>query len=232
MSIVLAALAISAAAGCGGDPRIALASKVPGLKPEELHAAAIPGMFEFMRGGDVLYISADGRYGIAGDLYDLRSNSDLTENRRREMRLRLMATVSESQMVIFGPKNARYTVTVFTDVDCTYCRKLHSEIAEYNRLGIRVRYMFFPRSGPNSESWIKAEQVWCSPDRNEALTRAKRGESLDVKLCADAPIAREYELGEQFKVKGTPVIILGNGELLPGYVPPPELARQLASLAQ
>ena len=94
-------------------------------------------------------------------------------------------------MLIFGPKDPRYTVTVFTDVDCAYCRRLHSQIAEYNRLGIRVRYLFYPRSGPNTDSWTKAEEVWCSDNRNDALTRAKLGEELKAKPCAGNPVARD-----------------------------------------
>ena len=108
-------------------------------------------------------------------------------------------------MLIFSPKNPLYTITVFTDVDCQYCRKLHSEIAELNRLGVRVRYMFYPRTGPNTESWRKAEVVWCSADRNEALTRAKAGAQLDMnKTCGPTPVAREYALGQSLGVRGTP----------------------------
>ena len=131
-------------------------------------------------------------------------------------------------MLVFGPKDPKYTVTVFTDVDCGYCRKLHSQIAEYNRLGIRVRYLFWPRSGPDTESWTKAEQVWCSANRGEALTRAKRGETLNAPTnCSGLPVAREYELGKEIGIRGTPAIVLGSGEMLPGYLPPAQLLQQL-----
>ena len=97
----------------------------------------------------------------------------------------MLNSVPESQMVVFSPKDPKYTVTVFTDIDCGYCRKLHSEMAKYNELGIRVRYLFYPRTGPNTESWSKAVAVWCSPNRNEALTRAKRGEDIKMNKCGD-----------------------------------------------
>jgi thiol:disulfide interchange protein DsbC len=209
------------------DPRAGIASKIPGVKAEDLHPSPIPGMYELMRGTDAAYVSTDGKYAILGDLYDLRANDNLTENRRRDLRLKMLAAVPESQMVIFGPADAHHTVTVFTDVDCAYCRRLHSQITEYNRLGIRVRYVFYPRTGPNTESWAKAEQVWCSADRKEALTRAKLGQALPAKPCADNPVAREYELGRQFNLQGTPAIVLGNGDMLPGYVTPVELAQEL-----
>lgn len=212
------------------DPRVTVASKVPGARPEDVHATPIPGIYEIIRGTDAAYVTADGKYAIAGDLYDLRTNVNLTDKERRETRLKLLAQIPESQMVIFGPKSARHTITVFTDVDCPYCRKLHSQIAEYNRLGIRVRYLFYPRTGPNTASWTKAEEVWCSPNRNEALTEAKLGQTLHVKLCPNTPVAREYELGQQFDLEGTPAIVLGNGDMVPGYVSPLELANMLRTV--
>lgn len=213
------------------DPRIELAGKIPGTTAEELHASPIPGMYELVRGTDIAYVTSDGKYAISGDLYDLAANDNLTEARRRDVRMKLLATVPESDMVIFGPHDPKYTVTVFTDVDCAYCRKLHSQIAEYNRLGIRVRYMFFPRTGPDTESWKKAEVVWCSPDRNEALTRAKAGAQLDMsKTCDSNPVAREYALGQSIGVHGTPAIVTEKGDYIAGYMPPRELAQQLKDL--
>jgi thiol:disulfide interchange protein DsbC len=135
-------------------------------------------------------------------------------------------------MLIFGPQDAKYTVTVFTDVDCAFCRKLHSQIAEYNRLGIRVRYLLYPRTGPNTSSWTKAEQVWCSPDRNDALTRAKLGQDLKTKPCTDNPVAHSYKLGQDFALQGTPAIIMTDGELLGGYEPPDVLVKSLQDAAK
>lgn len=210
------------------DPRIALAKKIPGTTPEELRASPIPGIYELERGSDIAYVTADGKYAITGDLYDLAKNSNLTEARRREVRMKLLAGIPESDMVVFGPKNLKYTVTVFTDVDCPYCRKLHSQIAEYNRLGVRVRYMFYPRSGPNTDSWAKAEQVWCSANRNEALTKAKLGQDLkSPKSCAGSPVGRDYAMGQKFDIRGTPAIVMNDGEMLGGYLSPMQLVQRL-----
>lgn len=209
------------------DPRVEVASRIPGAKVEQLKATPIPGMYEYTRGTEIAYVTADGKYAISGDLFDLAKNDNLTEQHRRELRSKLIAAVPEDQMLIFGPKDPKYTITVFTDVDCAYCRKLHSQIAEYNRLGVRVRYLMYPRTGPNTSSWTKAEQVWCSADRNDALTRAKLGQDLKAKPCADNPVARTYQLGQDFSLQGTPAIILADGDLLPGYVPPDVLVKQL-----
>ena len=210
------------------DPRIELAKKIPGTTPDELHASPIPGMWEVVRGTDIAYVTSDGKYAISGDLYDLAKNDNLTEVRRKDIRMKLLATVPESDMLIFSPRDPKYTVTVFTDVDCAYCRKLHSQIAEYNRLGVRVRYLFYPRSGPDTESWAKAEQVWCSTNRNDALTRAKLGEELkSPKSCGNSPVGRDYAMGQQFDIRGTPAIVMNNGEMLGGYVSPMQLVQHL-----
>jgi thiol:disulfide interchange protein DsbC len=176
-------------------------------------------------------LTADGKYFLDGNLYDMDSHVNLTEDLRTKARLAMISAVPESQMLIFGPKNPQYTITVFTDVDCAYCRKLHSDMAELNKMGVRVRYMFYPRTGPNTESWKKAEVVWCSSDRNEALTRAKAGATLDLtKTCPATPVAREYALGQSIGVRGTPAILTENGDYLAGYSPPKELVQQLNDL--
>lgn len=209
------------------DPRAQIASKLPGVRAEDLRASPIAGIYELTRGTNIAYVSSDGKYAISGDLIDLASNDNLTEERRRNARAKMIGAIPESDMLVFGPADPKYTVTVFTDVDCAYCRELHSRIGEYNRLGIRVRYLFYPRSGPNTESWSKAEQVWCSGNRNEALTQAKLGMPLKAKPCANNPVAREYALGRDFDLRGTPAIVMADGELIGGYLPPAELAQHL-----
>ncbi len=217
-----------------GDPRIALAAKIPGARPEDLRATPVPGIFELTHGTDISYISADAGFVFAGDMYKVTNTAEfpnLSEVRRRELRLGLLAKVPESQMLVFGPDNATHTITVFTDIDCPWCRKLHSQIAEYNKLGMRVRYLFYPRTGPDTESWAKAETVWCASDRKAAFTRAKLGEKLALKACPGSPVAREYQLGRDIGITGTPGVVLESGELIPGYLSPPQLLAHLKEAA-
>jgi thiol:disulfide interchange protein DsbC len=218
--------------GQAADPRAALLKRLPaGSKVEDLRPSPIPGIYELVQGADISYLTADGKYFIDGSLYDMDSRENLTEAVRARARLAMISAIPESQMVIFSPKNPLYTITVFTDVDCAYCRKLHSEIAELNRLGVRVRYLFYPRTGPNTDSWKKAEVVWCSPNRNEALTRAKSGAQLDMgKTCDATPVAREYALGVSIGVRGTPAIITERGDYITGYMPPRDLVQQIKDL--
>jgi thiol:disulfide interchange protein DsbC len=235
LSIAVAALAlygVAAAADDASDPRVALLKRLPpGAKLEDLHPAPIPGLYEFSEGAAISYLTADGKYFIDGNIYDMATRQNLSEIRRAQARVALIAAIPESQMIIFSPDNPRYTVTVFTDVDCQYCRKLHSEIAEINKLGVRVRYVFFPRSGPGTESWHKAEAVWCSANRNEALTRAKLGNPVDTsKICASTPVDREYKLGLNIGVRGTPMIVTESGDLISGYLPAHELAQKVKEL--
>jgi thiol:disulfide interchange protein DsbC len=224
--------ASAAAAPASADPRVALLKLLPaGAKIEDLKPSPIPGIYEFTQDADVSYLTADGKYFLDGNLYDMHSRENLTEQLRTHARMEMIAAVPESEMLIFSPPNPKYTITVFTDVDCQYCRKLHSEMAELNRLGVRVRYMFYPRTGPNTESWRKAEVVWCSANRNDALTRAKAGAELDMnKTCGSTPVAREYALGESIGVRGTPAIVTESGDYIAGYMPPKELVAQLKEL--
>lgn len=209
------------------DPGIAAVSaRIAGSKPEEFRTTPVAGMFEYRHGAEIIYVTQDGRYAFTGDLFSMGDRVNITEARRKELRLKLLADVPESSMVIFAAQQPKYTITVFTDIDCGFCRKLHSQIAEYNRLGITVRYLAFPRNGPGTESWAKAQQVWCAPDRKDALTRAKLGEALHVARCDD-PVAREYSLGRALGISGTPGIFTSSGDMLPGYMPPDELVSEL-----
>ena len=215
------------AAAAKPDPRAVIVKKIDGIKLEDVRVSPVSGMYEVTHGSDISYLSGDGRYAILGDLVDLDTDVNLSEARRRGIRARIIETVPETEMLVFSPKDPKYTITVFTDIDCGYCRRLHSQIAEYNKLGIRVRYMFFPRSGPDTESWHKAEAVWCASNRTDALTRAKNGENIKSPKCPTDIVKRDYELGNKLNVTGTPAIFLASGEMLPGYAPPAELVQYL-----
>jgi thiol:disulfide interchange protein DsbC len=212
------------------DIRVQLAKKLPGAKPEDVRSTPIAGMYEITLGSSTAYISADGKYLISGDLYEIDSKTNLTEDRRTEGRVKSLATVKDADLISFGPTMAKHSITVFIDVDCGYCRKLHSEIAELNKLGVRVRYAAYPRSGPGTESWAKMEAVWCAKDRRNALTRSQLGEDLGPAKCGATPIASQYKLGEDMGVNGTPAIFTEAGDYIGGYLPPQKLLEQLEVL--
>lgn len=201
-------------------------SLVPGMKIDSVAKLADTNFYEAVIGGEILYFSEDGQYAIQGDVIDLKTRLNLTESKRNQIKKQALAELNEDDMIVYEPKKVEHTLTVFTDIDCGYCRKLHQQMAEYNDLGIRIRYMAFPRSGPGSESYNKAVSVWCSKDKQQALTDSKRG--LDIaQVSCENPVAKHFEVGRKMGVTGTPALFLENGELLPGYVPPKELKKIL-----
>jgi thiol:disulfide interchange protein DsbC len=199
-----------------------------GAQPDSVAPTAIPGLYEIVVGGQVLYLSADGRFVVQGEILDLDTRANLTDTRRGELRGKTIEAVGEDQMVIFAPEGpVKHTVTVFTDIDCGYCRKMHEQMPTYHQEGIKIRYLWFPREGVGSASYNKSVAVWCADNRQEALTRAKRGENVELKTCEN-PVRAQYELGQKLGVRGTPSLILESGEMIPGYVPPAQLAELLA----
>ena len=142
----------------------------------------------------------------------------------------MMSEIPNEQMIIFSPDEVKYSVSVFTDVDCTYCRRLHSQIDEYLAAGIEVRYLLYPRNGPRSASWVTAEQVWCSDDRNEALTLAKLDQKFSTGECDSSMISTHYLMGQDVGLRGTPAIVFENGQLHSGYLSAQQLSEQLAAL--
>lgn len=209
--------------------RAAIAAQFPGVKPDQIKPSPVAGVFEVAMGADTAYVSADGKYLFSGDLYEVASRRNLTEAGRSTARSKALAKLDERDMIVFGPAAAKHTITVFTDVECGYCRKLHGEIAELNKLGVRVRYLAYPRAGPDTDDWAKMVAVWCSKDRNGALTKAKQGQPVDAK-CGATPVAKQFELGEEMGVQGTPAIFTVSGDYIGGYLPPKEMVRQLDEL--
>jgi thiol:disulfide interchange protein DsbC len=200
-----------------------LAKVLPGYKVDGIRQTPVTGLYEVVMGPRVVYVSGDGRYLIEGRMIDLALRKDLTAPQEAEARKRVVDGIGEKNMVIFSPPSYKHTITVFTDLDCAYCRKLHSHIAEYEAEGIRVRYVFFPREGVGSDSFHKSVAVWCSPDRQAAFRAAKQGQEIPRRNCPN-PVREEMKVAESLGISGTPAIVLDNGDLIPGYVPPRRLA--------
>ena len=209
--------------------RAAIKANMPDLDPEQVRPSPLPGVYEIQIGMNFGYVTADGRYLIAGDLTDLKTRQQITEDRRRTARVALVSKLDKDGYIEFAPETlpAKYTVTVFTDVDCGYCRMLHRQIKDYNARGIAVRYLFFPRTGPNTPSFYKAEEVWCSADRKAALTQAKAGVDLKGDRSCANPVMADLQAAADLGLRGTPSIVLPNGELVPGYRAPDELLEAL-----
>jgi len=199
---------------------------LPNLPVDGIAASPIPGLYEVTFGSQLFYMSGDGKYLMQGEITDLMTREPVTENRLKQLKKAALDRMDESDMIIYGGDDLPYTVTVFTDIDCGYCRKLHSQMAEYNRLGIRVRYLAYPRAGINSASYKEAVSVWCADDPKDAMTRAKRGEKLPARTCEN-PVRAQFELGQDFGIRGTPALVLDNGEVIPGYVKPAALQAAL-----
>ncbi|MBK1721861.1 DsbC family protein [Thiocystis violacea] len=209
--------------------RKALKGVVPDMEITNIQPAPIAGLYEVMAGTDLMYVTADGRYFMSGHIVDLTDRKDLTEPRLAEARKRLLDKVGESEMVVFSPEKPKHTISVFTDIECGYCRKLHSQIADYEKEGIRVQYLFFPRAGKGSPAYEEAVSVWCAGDneaRGTAMTKAKSGQQIEAKTCAN-PVDAHMALGNDLGLRGTPAILTDTGELIPGYVAPKQLAARL-----
>ncbi|MGB1142028.1 MAG: DsbC family protein, partial [Halioglobus sp.] len=143
---------------------------------------------------------------------------NLTEKRRDGERLALMAGVAKEDMIIFSPEGETRThISVFTDITCGYCRKLHQEVPELNRRGIEVRYLAYPRAGLGTPGFAQLVTAWCAKDPREALTQLKNGEQVPAQSCADNPVAAQFELGQAVGVRGTPALVTEDGTLVPGY---------------
>ena len=218
--------------GGPGDRDLAdvLRRRLPDINITAIESSPIPGMRTVeIDQGVVLHVTEDGSYAIAGILYALTDDGpvDPFEARKTEKRLALLADVPMEQMIVFAPEGeARVVLNVFTDPDCGYCRQLHADVPELNENGVEVRYLAFPRTGIGSATYDKMVSAWCADDRQDAITRLKRGRVISSKSC-DNPVAEHYAIGQRVGVQGTPTIITADGEMIGGYVPAEQLLQGL-----
>jgi len=200
-----------------------LHKRFPDLEISTIRAAGIPGWYEVMLGAEVVYVTGDGRYLFQGDLLDLDQHRNLTEEQRTRTRVALLKGIPANDMIVFAPTKTQHSIYVFTDVDCPYCRRLHKDVPKLNAMGIAVKYLAFPRAGIDSQTYHEMEAVWCAKDRNKALTDAKNGMKIQVAKCDD-PVKRQFLIGQDMGIRGTPAIYLEDGRQIGGYLTPDELA--------
>ncbi|PKI12665.1 bifunctional protein-disulfide isomerase/oxidoreductase DsbC [Colwellia sp. 12G3] len=203
-----------------------------GLTVVKVEKTAVPGIALLVTSQGLFYASYNGEFFIQGKVYSLGTTvTDIGEESLAKVRLAGLKNF-EDDMIVYKAENEKYVVSVFTDITCGYCRKMHKQMADYNARGITFRYLAYPRSGIKdrtgnlSQGFKDLRSVWCSDDTAKALTKAKSGTGIADRIC-DAPIEAQFDFGRQIGVSGTPAIILSNGMMIPGYQPPEQLEELL-----
>jgi len=217
-----------------------LEKKLPGIDISSVEPSPKEGLYQAFYNGQLLYVSSDGQFLFTGNMLGLSGDAPLNHTEEAmaakaselsPQRAEVIASIKEDDMVVFKAENEEYAITIFTDVDCAYCRKLHKEVPQLNARGITVRYLAFPRAGVGSSAYDKLVSVWCAEDKALAMDNAKLRRQFSPKTCTN-PVASQYELTREFGLNGTPALILSDGELIAGYVPFEELHEHLKSKSE
>jgi thiol:disulfide interchange protein DsbC len=199
-------------------------------EPTSIQQSVMPNMYQVMYGTEVVYVSADGKYFLAGDLINMETRENLSDVAKQSVRKGILDR-QDNKPVVFKAKNEKHVLQVFTDIDCPYCAKLHREVPALNEKGITIEYLMFPRAGLKSQSYTKAVSMWCADDNKQAMTDAKERKPIASKVCEN-PIAAQYNLGQEVGVTGTPALVTKSGKLIPGYMPADRLAAMLEADAK
>ena len=208
--------------------RKALTERLPKAADATIKQSPVKGLYEVLSGGQVMYMTGDARYVIDGSMFDLEQRRNLTEETRSVVRKQVVDDLGEDNMLVYKPKGeTKHTITVFTDIYCPYCQRLHQEMDQYLEQGVKVRYVFLPFKG--KKSFDTSVSVWCADNQNAAMDKAKAGEDIPTKTC-DNPISEHQSLATTLGIRGTPAIMLENGYLNPGYVPADKLVQQMQAM--
>jgi thiol:disulfide interchange protein DsbC len=203
-----------------------------GTKIESIEPTPIKDMFAVYYGDlQPIYVTKDGSFFIYGDIYKINNNSisNFTEDSISQKRKSILSEIPSNELISFKSDNEKFSVIVFTDVDCGYCRKLHNQIEEYNKLGISIHYAAFPRSGMGTSAFTKMVGAWCSANPKDSISKLKNNKNLDLSFCDTQPVSKQYIIGQKLGVNGTPAIFSMDGVMFPGYIEPEELLLKLKS---
>jgi thiol:disulfide interchange protein DsbC len=210
----------------------AIAKLAPNIRVDVIEPAPMPGFYQVIASGQMLYISADGKYMMHGDLIDLGRKQNASDDAWARFRKAELAKVPASERIVYAPANPKYTISVFTDVNCGFCRALHEHIAAFNKEGIAVEYLAWPReglvttSGSSTATYTEMTSIWCAKDRKAAFTAATAGQAPAPATCTNA-VKDQFNLGVKLGVSGTPAIYGPDGRTLGGYVTPEQLLQAL-----
>jgi thiol:disulfide interchange protein DsbC len=231
IAVASSAQPAAAAASPAGSPEARAREVLRGLDPriqvDYVGPAPVPGFREVIAGGQVVYVSDDGKYLLQGSLLDVARRKDMTEAAMAKVRVEVLKGIPMGDRIVFAPAGTpKHRVVVLTDIECGYCRKFHSEVNEHLKRGIQVEYLAFPRAGLGSADYRKMVSVWCADDRKKALTDAKNDRPVPNKTCK-TPVDMEYRAGQRMGLTGTPMILTEDGQMLGGYLPPDALEQRL-----
>lgn len=234
MAGLLMSIAWSGSGLAQDDTATEIERKIRALAPSAesiaISETPVEGILQVQVNNEIYYASSDAKYLLIGRIMDLDTRVNITDQAKSAIRKNLLEDLDQSKNISFVPEKTQHELLVFTDIDCGYCRKLHSQIDEYMEEGIAISYVAFPRAGVSSHSFDKFVSVWCAEDQQHALTLAKNGDEPEPLQC-DNPIADQFEFGRNLGVSGTPAMVTSDGALIPGYVPPAQLKERLEALA-
>jgi thiol:disulfide interchange protein DsbC len=231
-----AALAGAADVPATADPELEqmrdrLATRLPEVHREDVQRSAAAGLFEVHSGNSFGYVTADGRVLISGDMASLDTGERLTDARRNEQRLRIVQAL-QPDAIVFAPTAPTQWITVFTDVDCQYCRLLHREVPALNKLGIGIRYVFFSKYGSPSQAFDRARVVWCQNDKQMALNVGLlTGVVPSRKATCKDPVQTQYQAAVDLGIHGTPALVLPDGSEFYGYAKAETIAEEIRTRA-
>lgn len=228
IALITASLLISGHSSAN-EAKIAAAVKVinPDATVRSIKDIPGTGLKEVIADNSVVYMDPNGRYLFFGTLLDLEAKKNLSDEAQASVRIGSLKGIPDSEKIIYEPKEVKHRITVFTDISCGYCHKVHENLQGYLDRGIAVEYVAFPRGGAQSPAWKEMQKVWCAPDRKAAYEQALRGEPVAGDANCKNPVASHYKLGDALDIEGTPAIFSQEGKQLGGYLPPDRMAAEL-----
>ena len=182
----------------------------------------------------ILLASKDGQYLFWGKVIDTSSRADLIELANQQHRQALVASIPREKLLTYSAKKEQHKLTIFTDIDCPFCRKLHTQIKDLNQQGVTVDYVMLPRGKAGSVAFIKTVNALCAANPQAAMDSAMHNGNFESSTQANQTcvnnLKAQQALAQTFGFSATPTILFANGEIVPGLMTTKEILNKLNTL--
>ncbi len=218
-TLVLAALAALSLGALAQEAAIRknLPERLPNLPAiEEVSKTPFPGVWEVrLAGNRLLYSDNSGNYIFQGALIDTRNRVNLTEARVEQLTaIDFKDLPFKDSFKLVKGKGTRQ-MAVFEDPNCSYCKRLHRELAKVDDITVHV--FLIPVLGEDSVD--KTQRIWCAKDKAKTYTGwMLNNQPPEAGSCDTAAIERNSRLASEHGINGTPTLFFTNDKRVPGFI--------------
>ena len=196
-------------------------------KVKSVSPAPVSGLYEVLVGNDIFYTDVSGKYLIQGEIIELATGKNITEQRQTDLNRIKWSELTPANAIKNVRGNGSRQLAVFSDPNCGYCKRLEKSLQQLDNVTIYT--YLIPILSPDSAQ--KSKQIWCSSDQNKAyMDWMINGTAPSGKGECSTPLDKNMAFAKTYGVTGTPTLFFTDGSRFPGAVQISDIEKKFSSL--